>query len=1066
MASVWKQLYDAGYITVTDHKPSYTSKGRAMVRDLTRTRYKKGEITQSEMLKTISKISFPTITTTEPPKKPTIYEILTSGTTQSVRDTLTGNIAGYLGKGNTITDIHGVTIGTYKDGKAILETLISVPKREGIPYCEEKNYKGAQKYLWDLQEEGKVPGGVTLVQTPEGWKYKMPKPENETMKLDSGEWINKQWYDELSKDFPDAQKYLNKHGFENYNKRYIPAQVWMAKEVQEVLAKIEPYKIEHPLAGITQPAFIKYLKDLPIGYDLPTAYDKGVVSTHEIEMLFGKEILAETKKRAELQAIKVPELPTMEELKIRYLTSGGYASFFMKDAPAHKVVAGEGIWLPWVSQSAAIQFQFAKNFKQHIADFEEKWEPFVGKTEDGETIWLGSEAQCDQYTNEVQTLQQQTGNLTLEAGMILAAWQAPGTFFKGLAPGYGTIHNWGDMTKKGQTVSIVSDLLVLVWGIGLAAKLVRFPVVKVQIPKGGTATVWRGLSVGGKPTFGISKSKLTIGTKGITYPAKVVKGYEPGAAKIEMNIMATNRALTKMGFSKAEINRLFKTLEARSKFAGKESPYLDKGAIFQATKTLNTRSIAELMKTLMGMGDRIEQVFGSSTIKTQLLPKLSKVFRKSADIDIQTRMTTEETIAFAKELVKKLQATEGHKNIRISKDHPTLIEIKVKGVWHHAVDIKSLGQSASTESAIAEGAYGMLHAEKVIEIKYPGQGVIKIMRLSESGKRKAQSILRWQDGEFGPYEWRGKDIGDFYAILWTFEGEAAANAWAKVWGYTPSKLMTMIEQNPPKLVGWQWVSDVGKVPKGASPRVKVILPSELGKALKAKSPSVYNSIVKSMPYTSSLPLIASLRSLGISLAGKIPSKLSVNVSRSLPSSPAVSPSIKASPYASPSPSPSGKPSPSPSPSPYPYPYGYPSPYPYPPPPTIPPPIIPPSGIKKIPPVPPKPSEIAKLTKKQREGIMAWKQGIMYRLIYPPYGAKDMINSRKPLAGVKYDSGSGSAYRSVLAKGGVVPREVLRDMGIMDLRFRTTRPTSKKPKLFYKRDIKQKTTTTPGITRIK
>lgn len=94
---------------------------------------------------------------------------------------------------------------------------------------------------------------------------------------------------------------------------------------------------------------------------------------------------------------------------------------------------------------------------------------------------------------------------------------------------------------------------------------------------------------------------------------------------------------------------------------------------------------------------------------------------------------------------------------------------------------------------------------------------------------------------------------------------------------------------------------------------------------------------------------------------------------------------------------------------------------------------------------------------------------MYKMIYPPYGVKDIVNSRKTLAGVKYHKGVGSAYKSVLAKGGVVPREVLRDMGIMDLRFRTDRPTSKKPKLFYKRDIHQRTTTTPtkpGISRMK
>lgn len=107
----------------------------------------------------------------------------------------------------------------------------------------------------------------------------------------------------------------------------------------------------------------------------------------------------------------------------------------------------------------------------------------------------------------------------------------------------------------------------------------------------------------------------------------------------------------------------------------------------------------------------------------------------------------------------------------------------------------------------------------------------------------------------------------------------------------------------------------------------------------------------------------------------------------------------------------------------------------------------------------------KLTKKQWEGIIAWKQGFMYKMIYSPYGKKNIVNSRKPLAGVKYFSGAGSAAKSIIAKGGVVPKVLLRDMGIMDIRFVTPKG-GRKPKIHFKRDIKQRTTVTPEISTMR
>lgn len=82
-----------------------------------------------------------------------------------------------------------------------------------------------------------------------------------------------------------------------------------------------------------------------------------------------------------------------------------------------------------------------------------------------------------------------------------------------------------------------------------------------------------------------------------------------------------------------------------------------------------------------------------------------------------------------------------------------------------------------------------------------------------------------------------------------------------------------------------------------------------------------------------------------------------------------------------------------------------------------------------------PSGYENLTDTQIMSMIAWKQGIMYKAIYQPYGKNDIINTRKPINGVKYYKGVGSAAKSAIARG--VPPEVInRDMGIVDIKITT------------------------------
>lgn len=97
----------------------------------------------------------------------------------------------------------------------------------------------------------------------------------------------------------------------------------------------------------------------------------------------------------------------------------------------------------------------------------------------------------------------------------------------------------------------------------------------------------------------------------------------------------------------------------------------------------------------------------------------------------------------------------------------------------------------------------------------------------------------------------------------------------------------------------------------------------------------------------------------------------------------------------------------------------------------------------------------KLTPEQLEGAIAWKQGFIYRLHYPPFGANDVFYSREPIPGVKYHEGIGSAAKSAVTLYGEIPQNVRLDMGIVDIDISRAERTGQ-PKLRFKGDPKQKT----------
>jgi len=75
------------------------------------------------------------------------------------------------------------------------------------------------------------------------------------------------------------------------------------------------------------------------------------------------------------------------------------------------------------------------------------------------------------------------------------------------------------------------------------------------------------------------------------------------------------------------------------------------------------------------------------------------------------------------------------------------------------------------------------------------------------------------------------------------------------------------------------------------------------------------------------------------------------------------------------------------------------------------------------------------TQEKLEGAVAWKQGIMYIAWVKPFTQRDLLYTRKPIPGVKYFEGPGSAAKSIVATYGEVPDFLHADMGIVDVNIK-------------------------------
>lgn len=558
--------------------------------------------------------------------------------------------------------------------------------------------------------------------------------------------------------------------------------------------------------------------------------------------------------------------------------------------------------------------------------------------------------------------------------------------------GYETAKNWSELTPVQRGIGIGATVLYGLPALSTVARGIRITAAKPIPTTKGDIVSWKGLSIAQHPVIGRSEGRWVLGTRNITLPeAKLIlEGYKP-EMMLETKVFVNTKALKASGWSQVQVDYLTDTLKSRNLFAGKKSPFLSKEALIEPTARLDVDEIGVLMQQIARKGKQVKQVdllYGSATIKAQVAPEL-RGWRAIHDWDISTTMSQSQTETFAKNILKELQKV-GKGQYRISPKSPTLIEKKIGNTWEHIADIHSHEVVPGTVSpeipkskldTTGEYSYGRMVAEPAITIKYPGYGKIDIMALSESGVRKADTILRVRQTPegtaFRPPE-RGisqpgvpKDAADYYTILRTYEigrmlptgtAETWLKSWAKAMGYTPEQLAkvlpnirkAMIEvasNTPSNLIGYRFTpAKSTTVASNATPTITIHVPSSLGASVSGSlakqistpiSPYKLSQVSPPLlvsPTTAISQIIATdAPSISPSVRSKVsasiyksispliskkapPSSISKAVSKSLSpyvSKGIISPSISASISKSVSASPSLSPSLSPSPSPSP-----------------------------------------------------------------------------------------------------------------------------------------------------
>ena len=71
----------------------------------------------------------------------------------------------------------------------------------------------------------------------------------------------------------------------------------------------------------------------------------------------------------------------------------------------------------------------------------------------------------------------------------------------------------------------------------------------------------------------------------------------------------------------------------------------------------------------------------------------------------------------------------------------------------------------------------------------------------------------------------------------------------------------------------------------------------------------------------------------------------------------------------------------------------------------------------------------------RKGSIAWRQGILWVVIWPPYRQKNIIWTDEKPPGIRVAKGPDSAFKTITRLGGRVPKNVGMELGMFDVGIR-------------------------------
>jgi hypothetical protein len=634
--------------------------------------------------------------------------------------------------------------------------------------------------------------------------------------------------------------------------------------------------------------------------------------------------------------------------------------------------------------------------------------------------------------------------------------------------------------------------------------------VSINTVDAGGQRVWKGLAINENPVIGIDAGGLTLGGKNVEWPnireINTNLWASPGSAKLDWNLIKNDAQLKQLGLDEDAIERLKLNREIGIGISGKKPPTFTGFGELPEVEVISKKGVSAIIQDMVEHPDEIAKIGGSVGMEPQLDPDMQGL-RGTNDIDLYTKLNEGGAGRVAQRITDELKITEGADNVRINPDKPMLVETRdAYGDWQHAVDIhaadSALGKDIS--DVATNGRWGVVYDEGTTTMELPNGIKVRYSTLAELTQRKLiDSLLKVHSADayadlvnmglekgditygmgidklidsyrvidpegteavLGPAKvgrlW--KDVVDSYRAVYTFQGWEAADKWAVANGFDPSALWALDQSTPKNGVAWEIFSPDSetslKLPE--SPRITVTPSAALSKVLPSIKPS---------------SLEIPMQELSPKVSSPSPSVASPEISPSLSAviSPSASPSPKSpSPYSPSSPSPSPKsPSPSPSPkspSPSPSPKS-PSPYST---------LVSPSPSPKSPSPSPSPSprypnigtpasgggiplilvgrDGRPLSKEQLLGSMAWKQGFMYKLWYPPYGQDDIINSRTPFPGVKNYQGFKSAYASLIRRTpGTIPPMISRNMGMFSTTIVGGDKAGSQPQLVYKEHEERK-----------